>query len=203
MARVMIHSKDLPRHFWGEAVSTACHIINRVYLRPETTMSPYEIWKGRKPTVKYFRVFGSPCYILQDRENLGKFDTKSDEGTFLSYSSNSHAYKVFNHQTNTVMESINVVVNDDSSSPKEEMLKEEVVQTIEVNSDQEVSTLTQRHLLKKLLVRVEKNHPSENIVGNMNEGLRLRNRVVNHITYSCHLSMLEPKEVEKALEDER
>jgi hypothetical protein len=36
----------------------------------------------------------------------------------------------------------------------------------------------------------------------MNEGLRLKNRVVNHITYSCHLSMLEPKKVEEALEDE-
>jgi transposase InsO family protein len=28
MARVMIHSKNLAQHFWGEAVNTACHIIN-------------------------------------------------------------------------------------------------------------------------------------------------------------------------------
>jgi len=33
MARVMIHSKNLAQHFLGEAVNTACHIINRVYLR--------------------------------------------------------------------------------------------------------------------------------------------------------------------------
>ena len=33
--------------------------------------------------VKYFRVFGSKCYILNDRENLGKFDAKSDEGFFF------------------------------------------------------------------------------------------------------------------------
>jgi lipoprotein signal peptidase len=42
MARVMIHSKNLAQHFWGEAVNTACHIINRVYLRPETSKTPYE-----------------------------------------------------------------------------------------------------------------------------------------------------------------
>jgi hypothetical protein len=42
-----------------------------------------EIWRGKKPTVKYFRVFGSKCYILRDRENLRKFDPKSDEGIFL------------------------------------------------------------------------------------------------------------------------
>jgi hypothetical protein len=80
MARVMVHSKNLPQHLWGEAVNTACHIINRVYLRPETNKTPYEIRRGKKPIVKYFKTFGSKCYILRDRENLGKFDTKSDEG---------------------------------------------------------------------------------------------------------------------------
>jgi hypothetical protein len=112
-------------------MKTACHIINWVYLRPETSMTPYEIWKGRKPTVKYFLV-ESPCYILQDQENLRKFDTKSDESTFLGYSSNSHAYKVFNHRSNTVIESINVVINDDSSPSKNEMPKEEGVKLVKL-----------------------------------------------------------------------
>ena len=30
--------------------------------------------------MKYFRVFGSKCNILNDWENLGKFDAKNDEG---------------------------------------------------------------------------------------------------------------------------
>jgi transposase InsO family protein len=62
MAHVMIHSKNLAQHFWGEAVNIACHIINRVYLRPETNKTPYEIWRGKNPTVKYFRTFGSENY---------------------------------------------------------------------------------------------------------------------------------------------
>ena len=33
--------------------------------------------------MKYFRVFGSKCYILNDWENLGKFDAKSDEAFSL------------------------------------------------------------------------------------------------------------------------
>jgi hypothetical protein len=113
MARVMIHSKNLAQHFFGEAVNTACHIINRVYLRPETSKTPYEIWRGKKPTVKYFRTFGSKCYILRDRKNLGKFDPKRDEGIFLGYSSTSRAYRVFNKRKETVMESINVVIDDE------------------------------------------------------------------------------------------
>ena len=62
--------------------------------------------------MKYFRVFGSKCYILNDRENLGKFDAKSDEGIFLRYSTTSWAYRVFNKRTKTVMESINMVIDD-------------------------------------------------------------------------------------------
>ena len=62
--------------------------------------------------MKYFHVFGSKCYILNDRENLGKFDAKSDEGIFLGYSTNSRAYRVYNKRTKTVMESINIVIDD-------------------------------------------------------------------------------------------
>ena len=62
--------------------------------------------------MKYFRIFGSKCYILNDRENLGKFDAKSDKGIFLGYSTNSRAYRVYNRHTKMVMESINVVIDD-------------------------------------------------------------------------------------------
>ena len=57
-------------------------------------------------------MFGSKCYILNDRENLGKFDAKSDEGIFLGYSTTSRAYRVFNKRTKTVMESMNVKIDD-------------------------------------------------------------------------------------------
>ena len=66
--------------------------------------------------VKYFRIFGSDCYILCDRENLEKFDAKSDKGYFLGYSFTSRAYRVYNLRTQTVMESSNVVINDELSS---------------------------------------------------------------------------------------
>ena len=62
--------------------------------------------------MKYFWIFGSKCYILNDNENLGKFDAKSDEGIFLGYSISSRAYRVYNKHTKTVMESINVVIDD-------------------------------------------------------------------------------------------
>ena len=75
MARVMLHNKYVARNLWGEVVNIACHTVNRVYFKPGTKKTPYELWKGRKPNVKYFRIFGSTYFILKDRENVGKFDS--------------------------------------------------------------------------------------------------------------------------------
>ena len=115
MARVMLHNKKLIKSFWGEAVNIACHTLNRVYFRPDSKKTPYELWRGKKPIVKYFRIFGSDCYILRERGNLEKFDAKRT-GYFLRYSSTSREYRVYNLRTKTVMESSNVVINDEVCS---------------------------------------------------------------------------------------
>ncbi|MCI45589.1 gag-pol polyprotein, partial [Trifolium medium] len=39
-------------------------------------------------------------------------DPTSDEGIFMGYSTNSRAYRVFNSRTKTMMESLNVVIDD-------------------------------------------------------------------------------------------
>jgi len=87
-------------------------MVNRVYFRLGTKKTPYELWKGKKSNVKYFRIFGSTCFILKDRENVGKFDFWSDEGIFLGYSSRSTAYRVYNKRTMKVMKIVNVVIDE-------------------------------------------------------------------------------------------
>ena len=101
MARVMLLNKNIPQKFWAEAVNTSCHIGNRIYFLARTKKTSYEIWREKKPKVKYFQIFGSKCYILNDKENLRKFNAKSDEGIFLGYSTNSRAYRVYNKRTKT------------------------------------------------------------------------------------------------------
>lgn len=108
----MLNSKGLSFRLWAKAMNTAYYMVNRVYLRPSTKVTPYEIWKGTKPNLKYFYVFISVCYILNDREQRGKLDAKSDEGVFLGYSNNSRAYRVYNKRTQAIIESANVVVDN-------------------------------------------------------------------------------------------
>ena len=67
-------------------------------------------------------MFGCTCYILNDREHLGKFQAKSDKGIFFGYSLNCRAYRIFNLRTKTIMESVNVVIDDltDVAGPSSE-----------------------------------------------------------------------------------
>ena len=82
MARAMLHNKDVARNLWGEAVNTAYHTVNREYLRLGTKKTPYELWKGRKTNVKYFRIFGSTCFILKYKKNVGKFTPETKKEYF-------------------------------------------------------------------------------------------------------------------------
>ena len=124
MAKAMLHNKDVARNLWGKAVNTACHTINRVHFRPSTKKTPYELWKGRKPNVKYFKIFGSTFFILKDRENVGNFDSRSIKEIFLRYTSTSKAYRVYNKRTMKVMETVNVVIDESSDSGSEKFSKE-------------------------------------------------------------------------------
>lgn len=59
MARAMLHAKNVSLHCWAESLNTACYIHNRIWLRSGTTKTNYELWRGRKPNIRYFHVFGS------------------------------------------------------------------------------------------------------------------------------------------------
>ena len=201
----MLHNKNVARNLWGEAINIACHTVNMVYFKPGTKKSPYELWMGRKPNVKYFRIFESTCFILKDRENVGKFDSQSDEGIFLRYSSTSKAYWVYNKRSKKAMETLNVVIDEVSKSclekiskeiPKEilppkpkdvqEMVDQEPASpstpgtpsVIEGSTDIPTSANCKSHEEKWPSSRIKLNHPLEVIMGNMNE-LTLRKRTVD------------------------
>lgn len=124
-------ANNVEHRFWAEAMNTACHVINRVYIRSFTIATPYQIWKGKKPNVKYFKVFGCVCYVLCDRRAAQKLDDKSKEAMFLGYSSNSKAYRVYLKQSQKVIESYNVVFDDCASVKVVRDLTEEEDQSIQ------------------------------------------------------------------------
>jgi hypothetical protein len=96
MARIMLDEYKTSDLFWCDAVNTACHAINHLYLHKKLKKTSYELLTGNKPHLSYFRVFGCKCFILNKKPKTSKFAPKVDEGFLLSYGSNEHAYRVFN-----------------------------------------------------------------------------------------------------------
>jgi hypothetical protein len=109
MTRTMLGEFKTPERFWSEAVNTACHAINRLYLHRLLKKTSYELLTGNKPNVSYFRVFGSKCYILVKKGRNSKFAPKAVEGFLLGYDSNTKAYRVFNKSSGLVEVSSDVV----------------------------------------------------------------------------------------------
>jgi hypothetical protein len=108
----MLNEGRLSYGYWREVVSTTIYILNRGQLRINSDKTPYEPWFGRNPSVKYFKVFGSMCYIKRLDENLGKFDVRSDQGIFLGYTSTKKAYRCYNIILHKIVESTDVMVDD-------------------------------------------------------------------------------------------
>ena len=67
MAKVMLLNKNIPQKFWAEVVNTSCHIGNIIYFRAGTKKTSYEIWREKKPKVKYFKIFGSVTFSMIGR----------------------------------------------------------------------------------------------------------------------------------------
>nr|GEV44592.1 hypothetical protein [Tanacetum cinerariifolium] len=112
-ARTMLSAVKVPLFFWAEAISTACFTQNHSLVIPRHEKTPYHIINDQKPSVKFFHIFGSLCYIVRDGENLDKMKEKGDACIFVGYSTQARAYRarayrVFNMRTRVIMESIHV-----------------------------------------------------------------------------------------------
>jgi hypothetical protein len=81
---MMLDEHRTPMRFLADAISTACYISNRIFLRSILHLTPFELHFGRKPSVSYFRPFGYKCFVLKCG-NLDKFESRSFDGILLGY----------------------------------------------------------------------------------------------------------------------
>ena len=221
----MLNEAKIFDGYWREAISTTVHTLNRGQLRVNNNKTPYELWYGRTPIVKYFKVFGSKCYIKNLDDNLGKFDARSDEGIFLGYASNKKAYRCFNFRLHKIVESVDVKVDDlktqkdkhqkstsDSESEEEEEYpsiqdEEEGNEMPEENMDLEENEEENqeegmfRWNPKTPSRRVQKNHPEEQIIGNTSDEILTRRQLMYQIEIA-YLSHIEPTSIKESCKDE-
>ncbi|GJW46618.1 putative ribonuclease H-like domain-containing protein [Tanacetum coccineum] len=111
-ARTMLIFAKAPMFLWAEAVATACYTLNRSLVHTLHGKTYYELLKGKKPEVNYFRVFGSLCYPTNDYDDLGKLKAKADIGIFVGYAPTKKAYRIYNKRTRKIQETVHVTFDE-------------------------------------------------------------------------------------------
>jgi len=111
MARALLKQRGLLARFWGEAVVTAVHLLNRAPTKALQGMTPYEAWHGKAPQVKHLRTFGCIAYT-KDLSQLKKLDDRSYPGIFIGYADGAKAYRVLEPKTQRVRVSRDVVFDE-------------------------------------------------------------------------------------------
>ena len=224
-----MNETNLPKYFWANAVSTTCYVLNRVLIRPNLKKTPYELLKGRKPNISYLKVFGCKCFILNiGKINLGKFDSKADEGTFLGYSLHGHVYRVYNRRTMLVEESIHIAFDETNQNMQEhpkigvedEVPAEQLVDTRLEKKTEEASKVPKIQSIEQGIQsiesgvgadainfglpkewRVPKNLSLYNVIGQVQKGVSTRRSLNHFCEHMAFASQVEPKTVADALED--
>ena len=114
-ARTMLNEANLSYMVWRETFYIVVYILNTGQPRVNNDKTPYELWYGWPAIIKHLKIFGRKCYIKKDDNDLGKYDSITDEGIFLGYSSTRKAYRCYNKRLNKIVESANVKVEETRS----------------------------------------------------------------------------------------
>jgi hypothetical protein len=220
MARSMMNERNIPQTYWVEAIHIVVHILNKAHFRPHSDKTPYEPWFGRLASIKHFKVFRSKCYIKNNDENIGKYDDRADEGIFLGYATNSKGYRCYNKRLHKLVDCIDIKVDEeipiknvDSVEPRTKDIVEDEDEQVqgsekeESESDEDTNTQTdtnQQKEAKSPLRIIRKNHPENQIIGDINEGVQTRRKLIKDSEQShvAFLSMTEPKNFEEASQDD-
>ncbi|KAL0327045.1 UNVERIFIED_CONTAM: Retrovirus-related Pol polyprotein from transposon TNT 1-94 [Sesamum angustifolium] len=86
------NNKNVISHSIILNVETSTLWYSRVPLKHNTSTS-FELWKGRKPSLKYFRVWGCLAKVLVPEHKRKKLGPKTVDAVFLSYVETSYALR--------------------------------------------------------------------------------------------------------------
>nr|GEU34747.1 retrovirus-related Pol polyprotein from transposon TNT 1-94 [Tanacetum cinerariifolium] len=205
-ARTMLTFANLPSFLWVEAITTACFRKNRSIIHKRFDKTSYELINKRKPNIKFFRVFGCRCYLLNDYEDVGKLKSKGNIRVFVGYSKESVAFKIYNKRTlSKVDEASKNDLEDlfqnfyDEYFDSSEIMKSSTT-NVETPINEEVfhESFYQPYPHKK---KWTKDHLLHKIIGDLKSSIQKRGQLAISCLFSFLLSFIEPANVAEALKD--
>ena len=96
IARTLLFKMHVLKHFWANAVSTACFLINRMPSSVLNWDTSYHIIFPNKPLFPIEpRIFGCTCFVRDVRPQVSKLDHKFLKCIFLGYSQVQKGYRCY------------------------------------------------------------------------------------------------------------
>ena len=103
MVRSMMSNSSLPISLWMHALKTAMYLLNGVPSKvvPKT---PFELWTGRKPSLRHLHVWGCPAEVKIYNPHEKKLESRTTSGFFIGYPEKSKGYRFYcpSHSTRIV-----------------------------------------------------------------------------------------------------
>ncbi len=111
VTRALLFHMKVPKHFWADAVSTVCFLINRMLFFvfngdiPYTALFPIKSLFPVEP-----RIFGCTYFVRDVCPQVTKLDLKSLKCVFLGYSQLQKRYYCFSPTLNRYLVSADVII---------------------------------------------------------------------------------------------
>nr|GEY14733.1 retrovirus-related Pol polyprotein from transposon TNT 1-94 [Tanacetum cinerariifolium] len=196
-ARTMLSAAKVPLFFWAEAITTTCFTQNRSLVIPRHEKTPYHIINDRKPSVKFFHIFGSLCYIIKDGENLDKIKEKDRTVTTTN-----ELDLLFSLMFDELLNGSSKVMSKSSAVSTADAPNQHRGETSSRHVDSSnMHTFYQRYPSEH---RWTKDHPLEQVIGNPSQSVRTRRQLESDgemCMFVLTVSRTEPKNIKEAMAD--
>lgn len=97
--RAFLHSSQLPKYLWGEAVNHAVWLMNRTKTKALDGKTPFEVLYGKKPNLSEVREFGEKVWVRVEGGN--KLGGRVREGHWLGMDQTSNGVRIWWPDTRT------------------------------------------------------------------------------------------------------
>ena len=111
LVNAMLDTAGLSREWWGEALMTASHVLNRVPMKNKE-ITPFEEWERKRLKLSYLRTWGCLAKVNVPITKKRKLGPKIVDCVFLGYTFHSIGYRflvvkseVLDMNVGTIMES--------------------------------------------------------------------------------------------------
>jgi len=115
MMNAMLISSGLPQNLWGDAILSANYILNKIPHK-KTNLTPYELWKGHRPSYNYLKVWGCLAKVAVPVPKKTKIGPKTVDCVFIGYANNSSAYRFLIFKSNIPDMHVNTIIESRNAS---------------------------------------------------------------------------------------